>query len=73
MGELDLNKAEQVASEIENLINTDEFKQESMVKESIQQSETKWVCRICGYAHFGDNPPEQCPVCGVSKQYFEKQ
>jgi len=75
MGELDLDKALQVASEIEILSNTDEFKVEKEVesKENIEQSKTKWVCSICGYVHYGDNPPEQCPVCGVSKELFKRE
>ncbi len=74
MGELDLDKAEQVASEIETLINTDEFKDknENITEENIEQSQTKWVCTICGYVHYGDNPPEQCPVCGVPKEHFNR-
>ncbi len=28
-------------------------------------------CIICGYIHNGDNPPENCPVCGVSAKEFE--
>ena len=74
MGELDLDKALQVASEIESLIDTDEFKaqKESANKENIVQNRTKWVCTICGYVHYGDNPPEQCPVCGVPKEHFNR-
>ena len=75
MGKLDLEKAEQVASEIESLIDTDEFKsqKESANEENIDQNQTKWVCTICGYVHHRDNPPEQCPVCGVSKELFKKE
>ena len=75
MGELDLDKAEQVAEEIEFLINTEEFKSslDKEVKENTQQNKTKWVCSICGYVHYGDNPPEQCPVCGVAKELFKKE
>ena len=24
----------------------------------------KWVCQVCGYIYEGENPPEECPVCG---------
>jgi acyl-CoA dehydrogenase len=24
---------------------------------------TPWRCRICGYVHYGDEPPEECPYC----------
>lgn len=69
MGELDLNKAEEVALEIERLINTDEFKAEE-VKAT---SETKWVCSICGHVHYGESAPEKCPLCGVPQNLFKKQ
>ena len=29
-----------------------------------------WVCRMCGYSHEGDYPPEICPVCSVGKDQF---
>lgn len=32
---------------------------------------TAWVCSVCGYIHYGAEPPEECPVCGVSKDQFE--
>ena len=31
----------------------------------------KWVCKVCGYVHEGENPPETCPVCKVSADKFE--
>lgn len=33
----------------------------------------KWVCSICGYAHEGDNPPAECPDCGVGSDKFIEQ
>jgi len=75
MGELDLVKAKQIAQEIENLINSDEFKssRENNVLENDEKNGAKWVCSICGYTHYGDNPPEKCPLCGVPKELFVKQ
>ena len=32
----------------------------------------KWVCKVCGYVHAGDTPPEKCPQCGVPAEKFEK-
>ena len=32
----------------------------------------KWVCKVCGYIHGGDTPPERCPQCGVPADKFEK-
>ena len=30
----------------------------------------KWKCKVCGYIHMGDEPPEKCPVCGAPKSAF---
>ncbi|MFC1856945.1 rubredoxin-like domain-containing protein [Thermodesulfobacteriota bacterium] len=30
----------------------------------------KWECTVCGYIHEGDEPPENCPVCGADKSKF---
>jgi len=30
-----------------------------------------WKCTVCGYIHRGPEPPEWCPVCGVSSDEFE--
>ena len=32
----------------------------------------KWVCKVCGYIHEGDNAPERCPQCKVPSDKFEK-
>ena len=75
MGELDLGKAEEVALEIEKLIDTPEFKEEKeiVVEEKDVSTETKWVCPLCGYVHIGEEPPEKCPLCGAPKDVFIKQ
>lgn len=31
-----------------------------------------WKCELCGYIHNGDEPPENCPVCGASKDQFSE-
>lgn len=30
----------------------------------------KWVCSVCGYTHTGEEAPDQCPQCKVSKEKF---
>ncbi len=30
-----------------------------------------WWCSVCGYIHRGVEPPEECPICGVSRELFE--
>ncbi|MGI5838804.1 MAG: rubredoxin-like domain-containing protein [bacterium] len=32
----------------------------------------KWRCLVCNYIHEGEEPPEECPICGVSKEEFEE-
>ena len=29
-----------------------------------------YVCKICGYIHFGEELPEKCPQCGAPKEKF---
>jgi nitrite reductase (NADH) large subunit len=29
-----------------------------------------WFCPICGYIHYGAEPPDECPVCGAEKELF---
>lgn len=72
MGELDLQKAKQVAEEIARLTQTEEFN--TPAEEDPQAtSEIKWICTVCGYIHTGDTPPEKCPLCGVPSDRFQKQ
>ena len=33
--------------------------------------EVCWVCRECGYMHFGPTPPEKCPSCEHPKAFFQ--
>ncbi|MBQ2866184.1 MAG: hypothetical protein IJE90_06700 [Clostridia bacterium] len=70
MGQLDLDKAAEVAQDIEALLATAEF---APVKDASPESETKWICTVCGYIHTGDTPPEKCPLCGVGADRFKKQ
>ena len=31
-----------------------------------------WRCRVCGYEHRGEAPPECCPSCGAAASEFEE-
>ncbi len=33
---------------------------------------TVWRCRICGYVHYGDGAPEQCPYCFFPQKAFKQ-
>ena len=30
-----------------------------------------WVCGVCGYVHRGTGAPDECPICGASREEFE--
>lgn len=30
-----------------------------------------WVCRECGYVHFGNQPPKTCPSCGHDRSFYQ--
>ena len=36
-----------------------------------RSEEKMWICRNCGYIHFGTEPPKACPVCTHAQAYFE--
>jgi len=36
-----------------------------------KEKEVWWVCRECGYQHFGTEPPEKCPSCDHFKSFFQ--
>ncbi len=33
---------------------------------------TAWRCRMCGYIHYGDEPPENCPYCFFPESAFKR-
>jgi rubrerythrin len=36
-----------------------------------KEKEVWWVCRECGYVHFGTEPPEKCPSCDHAKSFYQ--
>ena len=36
-----------------------------------REEETYWMCRNCGYIHFGTSAPVKCPACQHPQSYFE--
>ena len=36
-----------------------------------KDKEIWWVCRECGYVHFGSEPPEKCPSCDHAKSFYQ--
>lgn len=41
------------------------------VNQSDDAASTAWRCRMCGYVHYGEEPPEQCPYCFFPKSAFK--
>ena len=33
--------------------------------------EVWWICRECGYVHFGVEPPEKCPSCDHPRAFYQ--
>ncbi len=46
---------------------------EQLEKQTVfkKEEEVYWVCRECGYQHFGFEAPELCPSCDHPKSYYE--
>lgn len=42
-------------------------------KPSAAPAQKTFVCSVCGYEHFGDVPPEACPVCGQPSSVFKEK
>lgn len=36
-----------------------------------KEKEVWWVCRECGYVHFGETPPEKCPSCDHERSFYQ--
>jgi rubrerythrin len=36
-----------------------------------KKKEVWWVCRECGYVHFGKQPPEKCPSCDHERAFYQ--
>jgi rubrerythrin len=32
-----------------------------------------WVCRECGYMHFGTEPPAKCPSCDHLRSFYQRK
>ncbi|MBN1133855.1 MAG: rubrerythrin family protein [Methanosarcinaceae archaeon] len=47
---------------IENIDKNSVFKRNSVMK---------WKCRNCGYIHYDEEAPEECPACAHERAYFE--
>jgi acyl-CoA dehydrogenase len=37
-----------------------------------KEGKAVWRCRMCGYVHFGEEPPDECPSCFFPKTAFKQ-
>ena len=56
----------------DNEISSD-MPSQKLTEEKSSPEGKKWICGICGYVHTGDEPPEECPICGQSREVFKLQ
>ena len=66
---VDMEKFSDVPSTTYNFYQT-HIKPKPAVK--AEAGKVKWVCKICGYVHEGNEPPEFCPLCKHPSTDFEK-
>lgn len=36
-----------------------------------REEEREWVCRECGYIHYGKEAPKECPVCAHPQAFYQ--
>jgi rubrerythrin len=36
-----------------------------------KDKEVWWVCRECGYVHYGKEPPKKCPACSHASSFYQ--
>ena len=39
---------------------------------SVEPTRHAWRCRICGYVHYGDEAPDECPYCFFPRSAFKR-
>lgn len=42
-------------------------------RNSLENEDPTWVCKVCGYIYVGDEPPEVCPECGAKNAFQLKK
>jgi len=47
---------------LQNVENNEVFK---------RSDKALWLCRNCGFVHYGEKAPDTCPACQHSQAYFE--
>ena len=78
----DKEKLSEVAKKLRAIIVAEKHHEERYIK-LLEQVENKtifkkdkpiaWVCRECGYIHYGIEPPKECPACGHEKGFYQRK
>lgn len=78
----DKEKLPEVAKKLRSILIAEKHHEERY-KKLLEQIENKtifkkdkpiaWVCRECGYIHWGKEPPEECPACGHKKGFYQRK
>ncbi len=66
-----LSQYEPVMPPLEDLPRTRAEDPKKASREGMKEQKA-WRCRICGYIHYGDEPPEKCPYCHFPQSTFKK-
>ncbi|MFA5047857.1 MAG: ferritin family protein [Patescibacteria group bacterium] len=70
----------QVATRMRNIAKAEEHHEEryqKLLKEVkagtvfVKSEEVWWVCRECGYQHFGKEAPAECPSCNHAQAFYQ--
>ncbi len=71
---------DEIARRLRSIANAEKHHEERYKKLLVQveagtvfkkEEKVWWICRECGYAHFGAEPPEMCPSCDHSSAYYQ--
>ena len=69
-----------IAARLRSIANAEKHHEERFLKilktvkeKSVFQKKEPvwWVCRECGYVHYGPKPPRLCPSCDHSQSYYQ--
>ncbi len=67
-----LNEYKPIMPPLEDLASLTAEDPEVAAEKGMDKNQKVWRCRICGQLHYGDQPPEECPVCGFPKSAFKQ-
>ena len=56
----------------EKMLHTSYQDRSDIIQRKDTKNMSKWKCKVCGYIHEGDTPPEACPLCKQPASAFEK-